>query len=230
MKKIIAILLALSCIFALASCKGNATKNAIENIEEMYKSCAPTKIVTTTTNTVEKDVFRGEYVLVTGKVGNKLATTLTYWYERLRSVEDGSTPVIVDKIEKVEGTREWLEDQGIRENGGFWLEGLNFAPTAGSLAVNLDADNLIEPKYENNTLSFSVAPENAAKVLGAVIGEGLDGATLAGNVSITITHVENFISGITVSYTIDGGENYPDTAVVISSVYTYDIEKITISK
>ncbi len=232
MKKIIAIILALTCVFAMFSCKEkNTIENALKEVEKMYVSSAPTKIVTKTSNVVGNTTYDGEYVLTTGKIGDKLATTYTYWYEELRPISDGSSSQVIGPKVKIEGSKEYLEEYGLRVNGGEWdASGFNFAPAAGDIAITLDVKYLVEPKYENNTLTFSVKPQYAEEVLGVVIGYELDEEAITENISVVIKDAGSLISSVDITYTVDGGEEYPDTVVKVSAVYTYDLEKISISK
>ena len=232
MKKIIALVLALTCSIALFSCgKKDGIEKDVKDVASMYESSAPTKIVTTVKNTVGTREYDAEYTLVTGKIGDKIATVYTYWYEKLRSVEDGANSEIVGPEEIVKGSREFLEDSGVRENGGKWDdEGYNFAPAAGDIAIDLKFSNLVDPKYENNVLTFSVAPDKAQDVLAVVLGEDLDEGAIAGNVSVTITNAGSVITGITVVYTVAATDDYPEIVTTVSAVYTYDLEKITLTK
>lgn len=231
MKKIIALILALTCSIALFSCEKEGIESDVKNVASMYASSAPTKIVATVKNTVGTRVYEGEHVLVTGKIGDKVATVYTYWYEEIRGVEEGSDSEILGPEKTVEGSLEYLEDSGLRENGGKWDdEGYNFAPAAGAIAINLKFSSLINPKYENNVLTFEVAPANAVDVLGVIVGEDLDENAITENISVTVKNAGSVITGITVAYTIAQTDDYPSVVTTIDVVYTYDLEKITLTK
>lgn len=231
MKKIIAMILALTCIFALFSCGGN---EAIDATVDCYANSAPTKVVTTTTRNLVDDfdeviyTLGSEYVLVTGKVGDKIATVSKYWDEQLRTVSSGANAVVVGPIEKVEGSDEFLQGMGRRTNGGRWqADGLNFAPTKGSIAINITEDNVKDIKYTeqkyNNVLTFVVEYDK----IGEVFGTNEDGEAIIlsdSDIEVSITNNGAQITGITLSYTIDADGDFPAQNVVVATAYTYAAE------
>ncbi len=236
MKKIIAVILALVCVFAMFSCKDNDSIEAkIEGIAKMYESSAPTKIVTQIKNTVGERVYEAELTFTTGSVGANKATVYEWWEDDFRSVSEGSGSTIVGAVKRVTGREEYLEGTGYRvsNNGitGKWdAEGTDFAPSRGAIKIDLTVENLIDPKYENDTLTFSVAPANASKVLGTVLDDQLGDDAISGNVSVSVTSQGMEITGVTISYVVAGEGDYPDVTVTITSAYTYDLEEITITK
>lgn len=223
MKKIIAIILAITCAFAMFSCQEEKA-DPIETLNAMYKASVPTKVVTDTTEVLGSITLTGTSTLKTGKIDGKIATTYTYSYQELRSIEDG-----VDSVEKpwieVSGTKEYYEDKGVRVNGGSWdSDEFNFAPAAGSIAINISNENIKDFKEDaaTKTVTFTVAADKSAAVFG-------EENAIAANVSVTITHDGAVITGITLSYTVESTEDeYPDAVVTIKTVYTYDLEEITI--
>ena len=223
MKKIIAIILAITCVFAMFSCQGKKA-DPIESLNEMYKASAPTKVVTNTTEVLGSITLTGTYTLKTGKIDGKIATTYTYSYQELRAIEDGLASVEKPWIE-ISGSKEYLEDKGVRVNGGSWdEEGFNFAPAAGSIAFNVSKDNVTDLVADDaaKTVTFKVAADKTAAVFGEENAIGAD-------VSVTVTHDGAVITGATLSYTVASAEDeYPDTVVEIKIAYTYDLEEITI--
>lgn len=223
MKKIIAIILAITCAFAMFSCQGKKA-DPIDTLNAMYKASAPTKVVTDTTEVLGSITLTGTYTLKTGKIDGKIATTYTYSYQELRAVNDGLESVEKPWIE-VSGTKEYLEDKGVRIDGGSWDdEGFNFAPSAGSIVVNVTKDNVTDIVADDaaKTITFKVAADKTAEVFG-------EENAVAADVSVTVTHDGAVITGTTLSYTVEGAEDkYPDAVVTIKVVYTYDLEEITI--
>ncbi len=232
MKKILAIILALACTLTLFACKkDDSIESKIASVEKMYENSAPTKIVTHIDNKVGSRVYEAELTFVKGKIGSNAATVYTYWEDQFRDVASGSGPQVVGPVNRVSGSEEYLEGSGYRVNGGRWDdEGTDFAPARGDVKIDLTLDYLIDPKYENDVLSFSVAPENASKVFGTILDNDLEDESITENISVSVSNAGTEISGITISYIISGGDDYPDIEVTVTSVYTYDLEEITLTK
>ena len=77
-----------------------------------------------------------------------MATVQKYEQDYMRTVAEGANAAIVGPIATDSGSLEYLEGYGRRINGGFWDEnGLNFGPTAGSIAINLEDSLLKDVKY-----------------------------------------------------------------------------------
>ena len=223
MKKILAIILALASVFAMFSCGGDGIEEQVEAVKTMYSVSTPTKIATTTTNTIGNTVLDGTYTLITGKIDGKLATVMQFEYEEFATVDEGKGEIITGAVKTVSGSREFHEDRGVRENGGKWEEGFNFAPSAGDIALNLDLENLTEVKYENNTLSFIIPADKTAAVLG-------EENAIEADVAVSIVNDGAVITGITMNYTLEAEGDYPETVVVVTTSYEYDIQEVTLVK
>ncbi len=223
MKKIIAIILAITCAFAMFSCQEKKA-DPIDTLNAMYKASAPTKVVTNTTEVLGSITLSGTSTLKTGKIDGKIATTYTYSYQELREIEDG-----ISSIEKpwkeVAGSKEYLEDKGVRINGGKWDEdGFNFAPSTGSIIVKITKDNTTDfvADEATKTITFKVAAEKTAEVFG-------EDNAIAADVTVTVTHDGAVVTSTALSYTLESSEDeYPDAVVTVKVDYTYDLEEITI--
>ncbi len=224
MKKIIALILALACSFALFSC--DDTKDAIKNVNKMYKAIVPTKIVTETTQDIGSHVLTGEYILATGTVDGKDVSTLYYNYQKLRSVVDGAGDTEELPWEDVTLTKEYHEDKGLRENGGKWqADGNDFAPSIDDVAMQFDAENLLDIVSDEakNTVTFTVPKDKTALVFGEDMAPAAD-------VSVTITHDGAAIMSITMTYTVPAEDKkHPDIVTTIKTVYSYEPQEITIN-
>lgn len=221
MKKIIAILLALSCVFALASCGGND----VDAVGEMFKNSKPTKTVITTSQAFGNTVLSGNYVMQTGLVDGKAATVYTATYQELLSVEEGGASNLVqgDIVTRTE-TREYLEGKGVRENGGSWNKsGENFALETGPVSLNLSSEYIKTFTYENHLLRCAVAAANTAEVLGLA-------EDLSTDVSIEIVDDGASVTSVVISYAIpaDAASGVDETTVSIKAEYYYDLQKIEI--
>ncbi len=241
MKKIIALILALACVFALAACGEDPVPEktpeelAIEATLAYYAASAPTKVVTKTSRDFDGYYeLKGEYVLVTGRIDGKIATVRTYTQDTLRTIEDGSSADIREVIEQITGSEEYFEDKGTRTNGGSWREdGLNFAPSAGSLGIAITATNItdityVEAKY-NNVLSFTVPEDNVDAVFGVDEDENsyFDHES---DIKVTVTNNGAVITSIVIEYEIEADDEYPGQKVSIITDYSYELEAVTLVK
>lgn len=255
MKKALIIILAVILVLALAFTGGafyffggfngaiNHVKGKIlgeepdgtEIFKALYAVSEPTKVVTDYTTQIGNATLVGKATLTTGTLNDgKKATVYVYSYEMLQSIEAGAGNKIIPITgEPITGSREYVEGKGERIDGGGWDElGTNFAPKAGSIAINLDSTKIKNCVYSESgslkTLSFVVEVDN----IEAVFGEGYE---IFSDANVTITANDVAITGITVSYTEvleseDEDIIYPDAIVTISTVYTYGIEEVTLVK
>ena len=239
MKKIISLLLVLACSFALFACGKEEEPSAVDKTAECYENSLPTKVVTTSTQSiinasgVAVQTLNGKYELVTGTIAGKLATVQTYEQEYILEVAEGANSEVVGPIGTKKGSLEYLEDYGRRTNGGAWdAKGLNFGPTAGSIAINLDESLLTNVNYTEgdgvNTLTFTVPNANIASVLGA---NADNEALLTANSDVSVTIVDNgaFVKSITFSYSIDGTRYYPKRQVVMTTTYEYGVQDVELA-
>ena len=242
MKKIIALILALACVFALAACgkknpviEKSPEEIAIEETLAYYAASAPTKIVVNATRD-----FDGNYKTlinletVTGKIDGKIATVKTKTVEKFLTIDAGSGTDIREPIESKTTTEEYLEDKGISIDGGQWIEdGLNFAPTAGSLGIAITTANITDITYTkakyNNVLSFMIPEANVDAVFG-VDENGDSYFDHESDIKVTITNNGAVITRLTVEYEIEADDEYPGQSVSIITDYTYQIETVTLVK
>ena len=237
MKKIIALILTLCCVFSFAACGNDETaSDGIAEFTAMYAVSAPTKVATTYSVKLGNVNVSGTSVLTAGTLNDgSSATVLVYDYSELDTISNGAGEVITPISTKSSGSREFVEGKGERVDGGSWdPNGFNFAPTAGSLGISLSKETVKNPTYSVNgkthTLSFTVEEANT----GAVFGPDYE---IFGDATVVITADGAVITGITVSYKIpivpeDEDEElvYPDAEVSISTQYTYVLERVTLTK
>lgn len=237
MKKIIALLLALSCALccvALISCGDNPTppddgsqpggdnppqQNDLERVMEMYKNSHPTKATFETTQTIGSRRMSSNGTYVTGKIDGKTATVYTYSYQELGAVESDAADVTATQT----GSREYMEGLGVRENGGSWdAAGTDFAPQ--TLALQLTAENVGNYTFKDNKLTFVLAAKYASAVLGEYVTDC--------DVEVTIEVDGAVVTEVTLFYTLPPvNENLSeDMDVYIVATYTYDLETPTLTK
>ncbi len=239
MKKIICLLLVLACSFALFAC-GDEELTGAQKTALYYENSIPTKIASASTQSIVDQAgvtiatLNGTYELVTGTVAGKMATVQKYEQDYMRTVAEGANAAIVGPIDTEVGSLEYLEGYGRRTNGGFWdAGGLNFGPTAGSIAINLEESLLANVKYTEgangtNTLTFTVPNANIA----AVFGEKEDNVALlaaSSDVEVTITNDGALINSITISYSIEKTRYYPERRVVMTTEYEYGAQRIELA-
>ena len=239
MKKIICLLLVLACSFAMFACGKEEELTGAQKTAQYYENSLPTKVVTTSTQSIINDsgvavqTLNGKYELVTGTIAGKLATVQTYEQDYIREVAEGANAVVVGPIGTESGSLEYLEGYGRRTNGGAWdPNGLNFGPTAGSIAINLDESLLSGVNYTEadgaNTLTFTVPNANIAAVFGADTDD-VALLTASSDVEVTIVNDGAFVKSITISYSIDGTRYYPERKVVMTTEYEYDVQSVELA-
>lgn len=237
MKKILAfILVAALCVTALTSCDvinnllGNTEEpkdNTLPSIAAMYNMSSPTKVVATTEHKIGSYELNSSYELITGYVDNSLASVYTVTTEELRTVEEGgNTDEVKEMIKSTTKKTEAIEGFGARVNGGDWdPEGAVWAIGRGRMAINLQEDAVTYVNYENHTLTLIVPKANAATVLGADYAKNI-----ASDVEITIVDDGAVITSIDLHYFLAGdGANLGESEMTVKVIYTYDLERITIS-
>lgn len=242
MKKIIALLLALACSFALFACgEEEVVTNGVLDTISYYENSQPTRVETVTSQIILDDdgestveVLNGNYLLVTGKINGKIATVKTYTQDILRSIEEGSGNEVLPPKTTVSGSEEYLEDYGYRMDGGNWdPNGYNFSPAMGAIKIgiteaNVGAYTYDEAKY-NNTLTFTVANDKIGEVFG-LDDEGEPVIYADSDVSVVITNNGSVVTSITLSYSVDADGDYPARNVTVSVTYGYAVEEVTLTK
>lgn len=237
MKKIIAILLVIVCMFSVASCslfgkdeEDETTNPALKLYKDMLATSVPTQSVTVVEHTLGKTKFESTYTLTTGMVDGKAATTLVSEVQSLNDVTSNDLDHIVTTV-----TKEWyLEGKGTKVNNKAWNEeGKNFAPVAGSLWFNLKEENFSEISYDEaaSTLVLTIPADKASTVLGYYIGSEDE---FEYDATLTIVAAGGRIVNIKIEYTIDAttvGDidsqiDIDEIDVVIEATYSYGLQEI----
>ena len=242
MKKLLAILLAICCLFTVVSCGKDSgdepddtptTDTVLERFSTMLANSVPTRAEVTATERMEKVELVSTHVLTTGlNQDGKRATYLESKVQTLQDAESGYVSHI-----KTTTTKEWyIEGMGRYKNNRLVdKEGVDFAPVAGSLALNLDP-TLFTYEYdeETDTLTLTVDYENSAAVLGNMLAEDQE---FEYDLVVTIVAAGGRISQIDVAYMIEAHDvgdddeiivEIGDMDVLISSVYYYNTQSLDI--
>lgn len=229
MKKIIAfVLLAALCLTALCSCGGKD----VDRIVEMYANSNPSKIVSTTVQTLGPVTLNGTYTLTIGTVGGVNAAIYDENYQQLRSVEDGgATDVIYGNVETVHNLGQYIEGKGVRYLNpdtniiiqDWNPEATSLVPEKGAIAMNLKNKYMDDVEVDGHTMTFTVPAKHTASVFGSAAAMDCD-------VYVEIVDNGAEIISVHIEYTLpaDDANHLPETVCVTDIVYTYDIEPITI--
>jgi hypothetical protein len=249
MKKIIAALLILCCMFSVVSCNmlggngdgddglGNideATAAQIDNILGMFDDSIPTKAETRTTETVGNVIIESSAYLVTGTVGGKKASVYYGNYQSLSEI--GNT---FDMVNRAPESKWYIEGQGVSIDKGVTWDATagDFAPTEGFIKVVLNKSKIKEAEYNEatSTLKVTIAKEYATEVVAAYLEKG---QTIDSDITITIVTAGGRVNGLKLEYYIPAHEiSVPDsdakipvqqTDIVVDAKYSYDIQTITL--
>ena len=227
MKKIISLIVMVACILGLVACGGGGSdidpaKDPIAAINRMYSVSCPTKIEGTAERKIGDRVYESTEMIIVGKVDGKDAAVYESSYEELASIEEGAETPIVTRVTRVE----YLEGKGTRTNGGNWdAEGKSFAPTNGSIAINITSETVSNAAFseDGKTFTCTVKAANTAAVFGE--GEGI-----ASDVSVTITTNGTQVTAVEMSWQVAATEETPAVEVTVRTVYSYDLEVISLQK
>lgn len=222
MKRILVLLLALTLVFSLASCDEEEL-TPMERFNSIYKLSQPTMVVSQVVQTHGIYTLNADYTYIKGQVDGKNATQYVAVYDKLETIEGGISDVVTGPVVTVTESKEYVEGKGVRENGGAWVKGEDFAPDAGALILNITEELLPDYSYADNVFAATVDKDNTEAVLGIEIPV---------DVELEITTNGTVITSVSISYEIeeDDSEDYPAITVSITSVYSYDVQAITLVK
>lgn len=211
-------------------------KRGIEATLAAYKNSTPTKVETDTViNFLDLDyeetvvyALSAKQFLITGHIDGKLATVMTTDIDKVKYVADGATEIVQNFYGVESSVKEFLQGRGTRENGRGWKnDGLNFAPTARNITLNITESNIKRVKYSealyNNVLTFYVDVDN----IDEVFGEG----ALVSDTDVKVTIVNNgaTITSVAIEYGIEADDIYPAQEVIMKTDYSYDIQKVELA-
>ena len=228
MKKILSMMLALLCIFALVSCGGGTQggekpdpnpSTELDVFAAAEKGSAPTKIVSLTSYKA-KDMF-GEDISFDGKfelVVNGNESIFDFEYEQFATVEDNADDYIVTKkgAIAIQGGKSKLV---VGDTMGSWEAVIPSMQNVAALKID---KTLLPEDYtlsnENKKLSVSLTKEEALAVLGVVIDA-------ASEITFEAESNGTFISKVVIAYKAASGAE-----VRIASSYTYGAQTLDFSR
>lgn len=189
MKKILALILAVCCIFALASCQfftGTETPDdsyAIPDIQAKIDASAPSGADITVTFKTSLGDLNGAYDVTYNEDGT---ANVDYSYEQFNTIEAG----VSELKSTVTGTVTVAADGSV--SGTLTTEALN----AVSFDLKLDENKLSNVAINAGVLSANVKAADTAAVLGVAIDC---------DVQLTVVTGTNGITSMTVAYTTNFG-------------------------
>ncbi len=198
MKKIIALILAVGCLFLLASCKKPAggdetTVKDPTSIQTAIDLSAPKSARITFNYDTVIGELSGTYNVTYNEDGS---LSIEYAYERFVSDLDAESDKIV-----IEGAVSVATDGTVSGDAAdFGVD------VAKGLAIKLDAARLSYCEVQNGTLEAKISAANTAAVLGVGFGSDANLKVMTDGVNVT---------SVVISYV---GENGP---VLIQTVYSY---------
>lgn len=232
-KRFIALALIFILALSFASCDISSGSQDVGEISSkiiaMYNRSTPTKSVTTMKSESAGVLTIDEITITSGKIdGNLDAATYKAVQQRFNTVSSGSNAMIIDPVGQTPVEKEYIKGMGVRIKGGTWDPTADsFAPTDGSLGLNVTDSTISNVKEEGKTISFTVVKANTQAVFGMAINA---------DVSVVIKHDGASIVAISLSYVEPAVESadpmnepdMPETQFSIEIKYSYDIEKINI--
>ena len=193
MKKIIALLLALSCVLALSACGDDGENgNDLEAFTAAVSAADPTDAVLTTkvTSTTFDVTLEGEYNITYNRDGT---ASVTYSYQQLRLIDD-SVSTTDSIMLPVEGAATIAADGTVTTIEGDGTVGAQLVAVAG-VKLNLSASKM----------TYSVSAGMLTATIKAADTEAVLGTAVSADVNLVLTVANGAVSAITLTYdTTDG--------------------------
>ncbi len=186
MKRLIAIILALTLIFALASCKNNEGPSV--NIEPFKAAIANTSLKNATIEITATNDFLPDYPLVAHyeiTYANDGSATVNYTYMVYNELSENASGDVTTTIPGY---------ATISADGTVSGDISATVTSAASVNFNLDLGKMTASE-DHGILRASISAANTAAVLGGAIGA---------DVVFTLTIANETVTGATINYTLDG--------------------------
>ena len=204
-----------------------------------YQNSTPTRVHSETVRTVgtgsDSYTLQSTADLWVGTIAKNAASIYEESYVELRNVEDAAGEIVESVFKRTTYKKEFLQGNGVRETvdgkkGSWSSKGVNFAPTKGSIAIDIREDLVKDVTFtsaENMyTMEFSVSKANVRTVF------GMNGATpnvdATGDVKVVLTSDGATITSIVMQYTVAAAGSIPEQTVKIVTEYEYSVQNITI--
>lgn len=209
MKKIIALVLAVACVLALASCDVldgilgndggvdvNAGTGKVSDIQKLVDESAPVGADISVTLDSTLGVLNGEYDVVYNEDGS---AKVTYTYELFNEFNAESPATELKTAYSGEVNVSATGELDAELNGVASVEAISFE-------LNLDESKLTDASVEAGVLTATVSAENTESVLGVNVGY---------DVSISVSTGADRVTSVAITYVSNAGN------VEITTVYSY---------
>ena len=187
MKKIIALLIAITCVFAMVSCGGGETDD-VTAFKDAVAATAPAAVEIETALETELGTLEGTFNVTYADDGSAV---IEYSYEQFNELTDSSNVTEVKKT--VTGTVN-VDKDGKYSDGGALVGSVS---AAGGFTINLDTSKMKDYEVNGNVLSATVEAANTQAVLGVAI---------AYDVTVTLTKGETSLVSLALTYVTDAGQ------------------------
>lgn len=227
------------CGASTSAIGGAVNPKTVAAFVRAYANSLPTRITTSTERTVglgnSSYVLSSESTLITGSVAGKSATIYSESYQELRDVASGSGDTEEKVFKTVTLKKEFLQGKGTRDTvdgvrSAWNSRGTDFAPTKGSIALNINENNITVNAFEisenSHVMRFTVAKDKIQEVFG--MNGVLPNVDATNSVNVTLVSNGATISSIMISYSVSSTKDMPAQSVVIEAEYKYSIQNITI--
>lgn len=226
MKKILSLMLALLCVFALVACGGGSTPGGttppateLDVFEAAAKGTAPTNI-TSLTSYRTKDPLFGEDLVLEGAFtllvdGNE--SILDFEYQKLATLEDAADDFVVDKKGAI-AIQAGKSKVILGDSLGNWETVIPSMQNVAALKIekaSLPADYSLSE--DGKKLSVSLTEEEAKTALGVDI-------EAASEIAFAVETNGTYITSIVISYKTANAD------VRIASSYTYGPQTLDFSR
>ena len=242
MKKLIAILLALACMFAVCACStppagGNnnnpslkppadtSAQEILDALSELIRTSTPTQSqVSTVTGNADINL-KSDLTITMGELSGKTAALYVHEYETLNDIgSDVAKSLIVE-------TKEYVDGMGLRIDGGIWeTEESSFVRRITPYRMNLD-NTLIKSllvSEDGLVVSFIVPMDNAADVFTSFDAKAI--ASMTSDISVRIETDGSSVTYMGIEYATKSVTNMANPVVTIKAQYSYDLQRITLLK
>lgn len=187
MKKFLAIILALTCAFALFACGDGETANNYKTDAADFITAVGATDVTNLDVSVAVETALGTLTSTYNTVYNADGTsTMTYRIETIPALDSTA----LEEIEVQEGT------VTCDANGNYSNDEISGTIGATGVSLNLNSDKISNYTVEGDVLTITVAAADTASVVGTALGS---------DAIVAVTKAEGKIVSITLNYTDAAG-------------------------
>ena len=202
----------------------------LQNVAEVYRTSAPTKVSAITKQTFTSYELNSNYELKVGTIENNvMASVYTFTKEELESIENaGGTDIVRPMIRVTSGMVESIDGIGYRVNGGDWSTGDSpYFIDSGAMALTFDKTSVANVVCHDSVVTFNVRKDKVDNVF----GEGVLSGGIDGDIQVVIVIDGSVIRSITLAYTVagDSAAHLAPSEMIIYVEYSYEKQSITIT-